>query len=102
MFELLKRISNHLEFLMDCTIEPSSVRMQTQKLIDEIQSHIEAPKSNADRIRQMTDEELAEFLDNNGIDCDMCNKHPAQCDHECYCGIVEFLKSEVSEDAGTD
>ena len=60
------------------------------------------PKTNGDRIRQMTDEEIAEFFDRNGIDCDMCRKNPAQCDYECYCGIVEFLKSEVSEDDGTD
>lgn len=60
------------------------------------------PKTNGDMIRSMTDEELAEFLDNNGIDCYMCNKNPAQCDHECCFGIVEYLKSEVSEDARTD
>lgn len=60
--ELLKKINEHLEFLMDCTIEPSDVRSSTKQLMDDIKSTICNSKSNGDMIRQMTDEELAEFL----------------------------------------
>lgn len=52
--------------------------------------------TNADRIRQMTDEELAEWLDNEA-GCNMCRKHPTQCDVDCYSGYLEWLKQECEE-----
>ena len=48
MIELLERINRHLEFLMDCAIEYSDVRASTRKLIGEIQSVIDKPKSNSE------------------------------------------------------
>ena len=105
MFELLNRISNHLEFLMDCTIEPSSVRESTQNLIDEIKSALSDPKSNGDKIRGMTDEELADFLDTI-TDC--CHAYVPKCencpmkykDTAPYCNISLWLKQEAKDDAG--
>ncbi len=35
--------------------------------------------TNADRIRNMTDEQLAEWLDLHG-ECNQCAYHPAQCE----------------------
>lgn len=53
------------------------------------------PKSNADRIRQMTDEELAESL-SGSVAC----THVTGClDTSCYECTLEWLKQEVSEDA---
>lgn len=51
------------------------------------------PKSNADRIRQMTDEELARFL----INFDMCIVCQVKCTkgYPCNKGIMEWLKQEV-------
>ena len=65
------------------------------------------PKSNADRIRQMTDEEMFVFLNEitdccfSNNDCDNC---PMKYSDELYyrCNIEAWLKQEVSEDAGTD
>ena len=64
------------------------------------------PKSNADRIRQMTDEELAEWL--NGI-CNRCISDSGCTGCPIYDGCAadvdwqeKWLKQEVSEDAGTD
>ena len=54
-------------------------------------------KTNADKIRAMTDEQLAEWLDLHG-ECNQCAYHPAQCSVECYEGHMKWLK-EVSEDA---
>ena len=56
------------------------------------------PKTNADRIRQMTDEELAESI---GLACKRCaycagNKCTGQ-DKECAEGNLKWLKQEVSE-----
>jgi hypothetical protein len=50
------------------------------------------PKSNADRIRQMTVEELARFLRN----FDMCIVCQVKCSKEYPCnkGIMEWLKKE--------
>ena len=63
--------------------------------------------TNADRIRQMTDEELAEWLDNVS-GCGVCvlneGKYRYSGDHcaheyECIPYIEKWLKQEVSEDA---
>lgn len=59
------------------------------------------PKTNADRIRQMTDEELAEWLDLHG-ECNQCVYHPTQCKTECNEGHLKWLKQEVSYDANKD
>ena len=53
--------------------------------------------TNGDRIRQMTDDELADFLD--GFLCyqvGVCRKEEIDC-AECN---LQWLKQEVSEDAG--
>ena len=57
------------------------------------------PKTNADRIRQMTDEELAAVLR-----CNSClYQNMPECESsECKYGILAWLRKEVSEDAGTD
>ena len=59
--------------------------------------------TNADRIRQMTDEELVESL---GLACKRCafvdgRKCSGQ-DEECADGNLQWLKQEVSEDAEKD
>jgi hypothetical protein len=68
------------------------------------------PLTNADLVRQMTDEELAEWLD-HVAGCGVCvldeGKYRYSGDHcaheyECIQYIEKWLKQEVSEDAGTD
>jgi hypothetical protein len=68
------------------------------------------PLTNADRIRQMTDEELAEWLD-HVAGCGVCvldeGKYRYSGDHctheyECIQYIEKWLKQEVSEDAESD
>lgn len=61
--------------------------------------------NNADKIRQMTDEELAAFLVH--IDCKTCANNNSERMRECDIGrclmyTEKWLKQEVSEDAGTD
>jgi hypothetical protein len=68
-----------------------------QKIAAEIS---EPPKSNADRIRQMTDEELFDFLD---AITDTCSCWSPQCDNcpmkykdtSPRCDIQAWLKQEV-------
>ena len=57
--------------------------------------------TNGDRIRQMTDEELAEFLDRTS-DCQTCSENPSKCHCECFERRLEWLRKEVDEDAGTN
>lgn len=69
----------------------------------EITAEISAPpKTNADRIRQMTDEELAALIANENDFCSLCayksdtpicTKPLAACTH----GFYEWLKQEVSK-----
>ena len=58
------------------------------------------PKTNADRIRSMTDEELALWLA-KFTDCSECPisayPHCTTSDEACACGWHEWLKDEVSE-----
>lgn len=52
------------------------------------------PKTNADRIRTMTDEELA-----NCITDDLCDRvchSPLSCDGNCEIQVLAWLKQEVS------
>lgn len=54
------------------------------------------PQTNADRIRAMTDEELATFL--GDVDC--CN--PNHCEPGMYCGRcwLDWLKAPADEHGG--
>lgn len=66
------------------------------------------PKTIGDRIRQKTDEELAEFIDIDDIE-DICRTRCAktgEARERCMCygeqcvnNILQWLKQEVSEDA---
>lgn len=54
--------------------------------------------SNADRIRQMTDEELADKLTDK---CSVCAYHYAECETKfCICeeGVLKWLKQEAKDD----
>lgn len=53
-------------------------------------------QTNADRIRNMTDEELAEFI-NRKIACDCCSAKHCNSDERCEVDILQWLKSEVKE-----
>ena len=55
--------------------------------------------TNGDRIRQMTDEELAKMIVKGSI-CDMCS---AYCDayktpEDCVRNVIAWLKQEVSDE----
>lgn len=75
-----------------------------QNIIDksrQISAEISSPtKTNADFIRQMSDEELAEFFEKNCSCPNCCIYHPASCKHiraQCTEGYNKWLKQEVSE-----
>ena len=56
--------------------------------------------SNADKIRNMSDEELADGLINLKMICSVCNNVESDCIDgcgDCRGGILEWLKSEVKE-----
>ena len=70
----------------------------------EIAAEITAPpKSNGDRIRQMTDEE--ELLSAIGTGCYRCAYSNGECDSGygkgCIAGNLEWLRKEADEDAGS-
>lgn len=56
--------------------------------------------TNGDKLRQMTDEELAKIMRS----CTFCAYLDKGCQHNGTCtqGFLEWLKQEVDEDAGTD
>ena len=54
--------------------------------------------TNGDRIRQMSNEELAKWLDKKfgfNIACDICVYDiKSECDYKCIAGIKAYLESE--------
>jgi hypothetical protein len=67
----------------------------------------EKPKTNADRIRAMSDEELAKFLECFGL-CHHCTEHhrlgnvrfyqDEKCDEQCEQHCLEWLKQPAEDD----
>lgn len=56
------------------------------------------PHTNADRIRAMTDEELAEFLQKNRGGCKALTTKSYVCDNtDCKACWLDWLKQEVEE-----
>ena len=58
------------------------------------------PQTNADRIRAMSDEELAEGLDSlrYGFGCELCEKVFRGCDENCRTHFMEWLKQPAEEE----
>jgi len=58
-----------------------------------VDGHIDG-MTNYDRIRNMSVEEMAEFLNDN-YKCEQCDYHHKCCNGECIDGIKQYLESEV-------
>lgn len=55
-------------------------------------------KTNADRIRAMSDEELAKFIGEEGFHCEICSKGVnSECDLRCSTYCLEWLKQPAEE-----
>lgn len=76
---------------------PPPVRTYTTIVTDGVL--ITGQKTNADRIRQMTDKELARYIDKHFTEAPWCNSPPADCPpHEtCRLCILDWLKSPAKE-----
>lgn len=81
---------------------PYDVALDTA--IEALKETAKKPKTNGDKIRAMTDEE--ELLSAIGTGCYRCAYRNGECDsgygEGCIAGNLEWLKKEVSENAGTD
>ena len=70
---------------------------------------VRVPKTNADRIRAMTDEELAAHLVDIGFDCHLCSEHRRldnepllrneKCDEKCEKHCLDWLHQPAEGDA---
>lgn len=72
---------------------------------DECFEVVEKPQTNADRIRSMTDEELAEMLSTVSQHCvvylsDKINCRHSNCDTGCKNNIKKWLQKEMEEEDG--
>lgn len=72
---------------------------------DECFEVVEKPQTNADRIRSMTDEELAEMLSTVSQHCvvylsDKINCRHSNCDTGCKNNIKKWLQKEMEEKDG--
>lgn len=64
---------------------------------DAMQTFRTKVRTNGDKIRQMTDEELAEWLigHNNCDICALCSFGACRVESECGEGILEWLKQDI-------
>ena len=76
-------------------------RYEVEKIINELTEEYK-PKTQADKIRSMSDEELAEFLDNLTDNCCRCAEHQncGNCQigldaKTGFCDIKKWLQSEA-------
>lgn len=70
-----------------------------------MKSMAKKPQTNADRIRSMTDEELAEMLPTVSQHCvvylsDKINCRHSNCDKGCKNNIKKWLQKEMEEEDG--
>ena len=52
--------------------------------------------TNGDRIREMPDEELANFLLEN-VDCYSCTMHKPGCSIDCERSMLEWVREEAND-----
>lgn len=76
---------------------PMQVGYDVSKCQCEGCSYRTAPMTNYDRIRNMSVEELTEFLCNN-YKCHQCAYYHKDCNGECVDGIKQWLETEVTEE----
>ena len=72
-------------------------------------NYVKKAQTNADRIRAMTDEELAAYLVDIGFDCHLCSEHRRldnepllrneKCDEKCEKHCLDWLKQPEEGDA---
>ena len=57
------------------------------------------PQTNADRIRSMSDEELAKWLDSLcfGFGCELCANVVEKCDENCVEHFMDWLKQPADD-----
>ncbi len=83
-----------------CSIQGQEAWYEYKWLGDVVENGIIGFKknTNADKIRAMNDEELAEFINGFSTICELCNLHTGCCNVEntkCKNGIFDWLQSEA-------
>lgn len=98
--------------MVDCKIctHPYCEHAGTQRgIVVSCNGYIEPkkPQTNADRIRAMSDEELAEWLADDSWDCHNCSEHERlsdnpllrdeRCDEKCAEHCLDWLQQPVKD-----
>lgn len=91
---------NGCKYIGDCNEGEFAEDVALDKAIEIVNQLAEEykPKTNADRIRSMTDEELAEFFNGLSTICEMCTDCLGCLNVEnnrCKKGILDWLQSEA-------
>lgn len=95
--EDIKSILNNIERTEECNGE---TLVDINELADEILSidcYMDKPHTNADRIRSMSDEELADFLCRY-FTCEYeCAARTENCMRDCGGAVIKWIQSEAEE-----
>ena len=96
-----KEAINWLLYMKHDVLANSPYDVALDTAIEALKATAKQPKTNGDRIRQMTDDE--ELLSVIGTGCYRCAYRNGACDsgygEGCIAGNLEWLKQEVNEDA---
>jgi hypothetical protein len=95
-------MDKHECYVISKSIEVNNLKIEIEQLKAELEQSVRLPLTNADKIRSMSNEELAELL-NDSIpifNCDICDIRHEQgsCNassDECNSAILRWLQSEV-------
>lgn len=88
----------HNEACKSCPAYPKCTALYRGKMCRALRSShgLGDPMTNADRIRAMSDKELAALLSCTG--CQFCGfEHEPNCTHECEKNTLEWLKRPIEE-----
>lgn len=95
---------NRIKFLLDSGVSDGFTSTDKEALNTAINalSECKKPSTNGDRIRQMTNEELAEIV-RFVLDCEDCTFHASNgCSGDCYTGAISWLEHVVEEDGQSE
>ena len=83
------------------------ISLQDGKFYEYVEKPFMPPQTNADRIRAMSDDELAKHLHDIGWDCHLCTEHTRldnepllrseKCDENCVKHCLEWLKQPAEK-----
>lgn len=94
------KVKAKCSFKNKCCGDQEGIYLEGSECDKFAQKVLAAPPTNADHIRSMSDEELAQFIPNwSYTDACKCGEHYVDCNNECEKCVADWLQQPAKEDA---